>query len=69
VDDPGLDVFLTSASDHGAQSAGWTRRIGAGRVCVLTPGHNLPVWRHPIYQATIRAALVWCAGKEGGKHG
>lgn len=55
------EVFLTSSSAHGAQPAGWTRAEGAGRVCVLTPGHNLEVWLHPSYQTVIANALHWCA--------
>jgi type 1 glutamine amidotransferase len=61
MDDIQANVFLTSASEHGAQSAGWTRLEGKGRVCVLTPGHNLEVWLHPVYQTAIRAAIAWCA--------
>jgi len=60
LDDPQADVFVTTTSDHGTQPGGWTRCEGAGRVCVLTPGHNLEVWLHPSYQALIRNALRWC---------
>ena len=42
-----INVFLTSTSTNGTQSAGWTRTEGKGRVCVLTPGHNLAVWLQP----------------------
>jgi type 1 glutamine amidotransferase len=63
LDDERAEVFLTSESEHGAQPAGWTRSEGAGRVCVLTPGHNLEVWLHPAYQALIANALAWCAGR------
>ena len=62
MDDAQIDVFLTTKSEHGAQPAGWTRTEGAGRVCVLTPGHNLEVWQHPSYQAILRNALRWCSG-------
>jgi len=60
LDDPGADIFLTTISAHGQQPGGWTRSEGAGRVCVLTPGHNLEVWLHPAYQALVRNALCWC---------
>jgi type 1 glutamine amidotransferase len=60
LDDAQADLFLTTRSEHGAQTAGWTRREDAGRVCVLTPGHNLEVWLHPAYQALIRNGLTWC---------
>ncbi|HUS13531.1 MAG TPA: ThuA domain-containing protein [Chloroflexia bacterium] len=62
LDDSAADVFLTTRSEHGTQPAGWRRTAGAGRVCVLTPGHNLEVWLHPAAQALIGNALRWCAG-------
>ena len=60
LDDKNAGVFLTSQSDSGIQPAGWTRNEGAGRVCVLTPGHNVPVWLHPDYQVLLANALRWC---------
>ena len=62
LDDEQADVFVTTASEHGSQPGGWTRREGDGRVCVLTPGHNLEVWLHPAYQTLILNGLRWCAG-------
>ena len=46
---PDADVFLESASDTeaGCQVAGYTRRIGRGRLCVLTPGHTLSALSAP----------------------
>jgi len=64
ADDPQADVFLTASSEHGEQPAGWARQVGAGRVCLLTPGHNLEVWLHPSYQAMLENALRWCAGDQ-----
>ena len=61
IDDDGIDIFLTSGSEHGLQPAGWTRTQGAGRVCVLTPGHNVEIWLEPAYQTLITNALHWCA--------
>lgn len=63
LDDDGADVFLTTTSEHGEQPGGWTRVEGDGRVCVLTPGHNVEVWLHPSYQTLLRNALRWCAGQ------
>lgn len=60
MSDPQVDIFVTSHSEHGAQPAGWRRMEGAGRVAVLTPGHNLEVWLHPSYQALLLNALRWC---------
>ena len=64
LDDLQADVFVTTTSEHGTQPGGWTRTEGAGRVCMLTPGHNLPVWLHPSYQTLIHNALRWCCRME-----
>ena len=61
--EPGVtDVFLTTTSEHSTQPGGWTRTEGAGRVCVLTPGHNVEVWLEPSYQVLLANALRWCVG-------
>jgi uncharacterized protein len=59
LDDESADVFMTATSQHGSQPAGWTRAEGQGRVAVLTPGHNVPVWLHPSFQSLLRNALNW----------
>jgi type 1 glutamine amidotransferase len=61
LDDAQADVFITTTSEHGTQPAGWTRTEGQGRVCVLTPGHNVEVWQHPSFQALMINALRWCS--------
>lgn len=61
VDDPKADIFLHTRSEHGEQPAGWTRREGAGRVVVLTPGHFPAVWLHPAMQRLLSRALAWAA--------
>ena len=63
MDDAQAEVFLETVSEHGTQPGGWTRAEGAGRVCVLTPGHNLAIWTEPGFQALVGNALRWC-GKE-----
>lgn len=55
------DVFLHSRSKHGVQPAGWMRTDGSGRVCVLTPGHNLEVWLHPQFQILLGNVVRWTA--------
>ena len=58
------DIFLKSRSNHGIQPAGYTRvHNGSGRVCVLTPGHNLSVFRNEQYKKIIANAVRWCAEK------
>jgi len=60
LDDPGVDVFVTTTSEHGEQPGAWRRVEGSGRVIVLTPGHNLEMWLHPSFQALLRNSLGWC---------
>ena len=40
-------------------SSGYTRTQGKGRICVLTPGHRLPVWHNEDYQKTMKNAINW----------
>ncbi|HQE93708.1 MAG TPA: SDR family NAD(P)-dependent oxidoreductase [Anaerolineae bacterium] len=61
LDDADADVFMITVSAHGTQPGGWTRFEGAGRVCMLTPGHNVEVWQHPSFQTLLSNALHWCA--------
>jgi len=63
LDDPQADVFVTTTSEHGTQPGGWTRIEGEGRVCVLTPGHNVEIWQHPSFQALLVNSLHWCSGQ------
>ena len=42
--------------------SGYVRAQGKGRVCVLTPGHLLPVWLNPQFQKTLANALRWTSG-------
>jgi uncharacterized protein len=64
IGDPEADYFLMTTSEHGVQPGGWWREEGAGRVCVLTPGHQPEVWVHPEFQTLLSNALHWCHGKE-----
>jgi uncharacterized protein len=61
LDTDKTEVFLQSRSMHGVQPAGWTRVEGAGRVCVLTLGHNPDVWMHPEFQKVLLNAFRWTA--------
>lgn len=64
LDDPDAEIFMRTRSAHGEQPGGWRRVQGEGRVCVLTPGHELEVWRHPSYQKLLKNALLWCAADD-----
>ena len=61
LDDAEADLFMTTTSEHGTKPGGWTRIEGDGRVCVLTPGHNVEVWLHQSFQVLIHNALRWCS--------
>lgn len=60
-----VSIFLTSSSEKGGtQAAGYTREIGNGRFCALTPGHTLNVWEHSQFQRLLLNALSWCLREE-----
>jgi len=61
LDDPEAAVFLHTRSEHGVQPAGWTRTVGRGKVCVLTPGHFPEVWLHASFQRLLGSALRWAS--------
>jgi len=44
----------------GIVPAAYVRTQGKGRVCVLTPGHNLKVWHDDNFQRMLVNALNWC---------
>lgn len=55
------NVFLSSHSQTGgSHPAGYTREMGNGRVCVLTPGHTLSVWQNPDFQQLFLNSIAWC---------
>ena len=39
----------------------WTRRWGAGRVFVCTPGHDLDVLRHDAVNTLVKRGLLWAS--------
>lgn len=59
-----IDVFLEAeTAEEGKQVAGYTRMLGKGRVCVLTPGHTLAVWKNAEFRKLLSNAIDWCAGQ------
>jgi uncharacterized protein len=64
MSDSKADIFMTTTSINGTQPGGWTRTEGKGRVCVITPGHNLEVWLNPNFQVLVKNLLIWCAGEK-----
>ncbi|MCL1877823.1 MAG: ThuA domain-containing protein [Defluviitaleaceae bacterium] len=39
----------------------YVRTQNKGRICVLTPGHVLEVWRNPDFAQMLENAIRWCA--------
>ncbi len=62
------DILAVASSANGVSVAGYVRAEGKGRVCVLTPGHNLAVWLDPSYRKMLLNALRWLASGGAGKH-
>lgn len=60
-------LFHTVSETGGKQVGGYVRALGMGRLCVLTPGHILQVWRNPDFMRLLENALRWSA--EGGGEG
>ncbi|WP_035778817.1 ThuA domain-containing protein [Butyrivibrio sp. MC2013] len=59
----GHDVFLTSVSESGGrQVAGYTKESRKGRICILTPGHILSVWKDENFRLLLGNAINWCLG-------
>lgn len=57
------ELFRTRSEKGGDQVGGYTRNMGDGRLCVLTPGHTVDVWYHPQFQRLLSNAIYWCAGR------
>ncbi|MGI6315256.1 MAG: ThuA domain-containing protein [Christensenellales bacterium] len=56
-------LFDTVSEAGGRQPGGYVREMGKGRLCVLTPGHNCAVLRHPLFQRLLSNAIRWCGKK------
>lgn len=59
------DVFLRSVSATGGnQIAGYSRTLGEGKICVLTPGHVLAVWKNEMFRKLFFNAIRWAMRKQ-----
>ncbi|MBP3704460.1 MAG: ThuA domain-containing protein [Clostridia bacterium] len=55
------DIFMESTSEKGGtQPTGYTREMGKGRFCALTPGHTMDVWENKQFQKLFTNAMEWC---------
>ena len=57
------EILESRSLSGGRQTAGYVRTLGKGRICVLTPGHILAVWQHPMFRKLLINAMDWCAGE------
>lgn len=57
------DVVLEGASHAGTQPACIAREVGKGRVCVLTPGHNILVFQNEGFKKALVNCIEWTAFK------
>jgi type 1 glutamine amidotransferase len=53
-------LLMSQTREHGESPAGWAHESGAGRVCVLVPGHTETAMIHPMMQRLLQNALDWC---------
>jgi transposase-like protein len=60
MNDPNVDHFLNTTSEHGTQPGGWTRSEGKGRVCVFTPTHT--VWYYLVEMDTPKSLFMLLSG-------
>lgn len=60
---PGAEATLlaNTESTHGAQPGLWVRKLGKGRVAMLTPGHTAAHLTYPPYIRLMRNLLDWLA--------
>lgn len=56
-----VPILYTCSDAGGRQLGGYVREMGEGRLCVLTPGHTLSVWKDRDYQQLLLRAIHWCA--------
>ncbi len=57
------EVVLTGTSHAGTQPACIARTVGKGRVCVLTPGHNILVFENEGFKKALVSCIEWTAFK------
>ncbi|CAM3153707.1 ThuA domain-containing protein [Paenibacillus lupini] len=55
------NVFMRTSSEDGESIGGWSHPYGKGRVCCLTPAHNLHTLILPEMKQLLEACVRWCA--------
>lgn len=54
------EILAYTESEHGKQPALWAHKVGKGKVCCVTPGHDTPNLICPEYLKVLRNAVKWC---------
>lgn len=54
------EILAYTESEHGRQPALWAHKVGNGKVCCVTPGHDTPNLICPEYLKVLKNAVKWC---------
>jgi len=54
------EILLTYFYRDKEYPAGWSKRVGNGRIVFLTPGHTAESFACPQYRQLIRKSMEWC---------
>jgi type 1 glutamine amidotransferase len=60
---PQVKVLLTTDNPTSDGPVAWISPYAKSRVVVIQLGHDALAFRHPAYQALVRNAILWAAGK------
>ncbi|NIK68971.1 ThuA domain-containing protein [Paenibacillus sp. BK720] len=60
-DEANTHVFMRTFSEDGESIGGWSHPYGKGRVCCLTPAHNLHSLILSEMKQLVEACIRWCA--------
>ncbi|GLX70729.1 ThuA domain-containing protein [Paenibacillus glycanilyticus] len=60
-DEANTNVFMRTYSEDGESIGGWSHGYGKGRVCCLTPGHNLHTLILSEMKQLVESIVRWCA--------
>jgi type 1 glutamine amidotransferase len=56
---PDIQVHFTAQYEEKPQPLVWTRAVGDGRVCTVSPGHRTATVKQPEIQEILRRGLIW----------
>jgi type 1 glutamine amidotransferase len=56
---PDIQVHFAAQYEEKPQPMVWTRAVGAGRVCTVSPGHRTATMKQREIQEILRRGLIW----------